>query len=181
MRPLLFLTAALHAAGYVAVQAAVVNFPDSTCVLHKDEIEKEMQFAMDMATTAAADLKRDSYFIDFFSSSLRNKEGFVGVIRDIYLRIAEIASGDGTKYKMEVTCNFDTPRCQIGRASAFTSDVDRRLNLCERFFTSPAMKSTQQRLDECPNLGLKEARLTRAFVLLHELTHTKYGMLDTKK
>ncbi|KAF2268066.1 SGNH hydrolase [Lojkania enalia] len=159
-------------------QAATVDFPDNSCDQWKTQIEEEMQFTVEMASTTAGDLQKGGYYDIFFAEILRLDPEFAQNTEESFTRISDMATGTSSGYKFKVTCDDTTNFCAKKKFIAHMNDKKTTMNLCKIFFNDPNIKGTQDRQGECSTMDIRAAQRTRSAILIHELTHTKYAMLD---
>lgn len=87
-------------------------------------------------------------------------------------------SGTNEEYVFVVTCKSDSNFCKNKNYYAHMGDDRRTLTLCDQFFaTDGDIKATNDRANECDSMTLREAHRSKAALLVHEMTHTRYAML----
>lgn len=160
------------------VEALTVHYADSSCDAHKAIIEEEMQLASDMATSASKDVEKGDYFKNFFAESLRNTPTFKDETSQVLGKISQMISGTNEEYVFVVTCKSDSKFCKNKAYYAHMGDDRRTLNFCDQFFAPDGdIKATNDRTKECDSMTLREAHRSKAALLVHEMTHTRYAML----
>lgn len=160
------------------VEALTVHYADSSCDAHKAIIEEEMQLASDMATSASRDVEKGDYFKNFFAESLRNTPTFKDETSQVLGKISQMISGTNEEYVFVVMCKSDSKFCKNKAYYAHMGDDRRTLNFCDQFFASDGdIKATNDRTKECDSMTLREAHRSKAALLVHEMTHTRYAML----
>lgn len=163
-------------------EALTVHYADKSCDKHKATIEEEMQLAEDMAAAANKDVEKGDYFKEFFAQSLRASPTFKDDTSQVFGKITQMISGTNEEYIFVVTCNDKTKFCQNPSYYAHMGDEKKTMNFCDRFFTSDGeIRPTNDREKDCKSLTLREAHRSKAAVLVHELTHTRYAMLYEDK
>ena len=159
-----------------------MHYADDGCNKHKAIIEEEMQLAEDMATAANKDVEKGDYFKNFFAQSLRDSQTFIDDTSQVFGKITQMISGTNEEYIFVVTCNDRTKFCENPSYYAHMGDETKTMNFCSRFFTKNGeIKPTNDREKDCESLTLREAHRSKATVLVHELTHTRYAMLYEEK
>lgn len=92
--------------------------------------------------------------------------------------MAELIKGHGPN-TFTVTCDGNRRMCRNPNYVASMTDIgngDRNMNFCDQFFTHPEIKPAKDRLGECETISLREAHRTRAAMIVHETTHTRFVM-----
>jgi hypothetical protein len=159
-------------------EALTVHYVDNTCDNHKAVIEEEMQLASDMATKASEGVEKGDYFKNFFAQSLRDAPAFRDETSQVFGKITQMMSGTDELYIFAVTCDNDTKFCRKQSYYAHMGDDRKTMNFCDRFFaTDGEIKATNDRAKECDSMTLREAHRSKAALLVHETTHTRYAML----
>jgi hypothetical protein len=159
-------------------QALTVHYADNGCDAHKAVIEEEMQLASDMATAASQDVEKGDYFKNFFAGVLRDAPTFKDETSQSFGKISDMISGTNNDYVFVVTCKPDSKFCKNPSYYAHMGDDRKTLNFCDRFFaTDGEIKATNDRAKECDSMTLREAHRSKAALLVHEMTHTRYAML----
>ncbi|KAH3948791.1 hypothetical protein HBI56_121730 [Parastagonospora nodorum] len=131
-----------------------------------------------MATTASKDVEKGDYFKNFFAQSLRDAPAFRDETSQVFGKITQMMSGTEELYIFAVTCDNDTKFCRKQSYYAHMGDDRRTMNFCDRFFaTDGDIKATNDRAKECDSMTLREAHRSKAALLVHETTHTRYAML----
>ncbi|KAI9149590.1 lysine-specific metallo-endopeptidase domain-containing protein [Paramyrothecium foliicola] len=158
------------------------DIDEDSCGGDKKEIlEKELERARDMADKAK-DFKTDSPYYKNLISKLHQDlgDGFAGEMRKGFERIHEMLQSDDGAYYTWITCNSNTEFCQDPNYYAHMNDIERHMNFCDRFFSDDSpMRPTEEVLDKCDDIDLRAAHRTRAALIIHECTHTKFAMVDT--
>jgi hypothetical protein len=163
-------------------EALTVHYADKSCEKHKAIIEEEMQLASDMATAASKDVGKGDYFKNFFAESLRDSPNFKVETSYVFGKISQMISGTNEEYIFVVTCDDKTKFCQNPSYYAHMGDEKKTMNFCDRFFTKDGeTKPTNDRVNECKSMTLREAHRSKAALLVHETTHTRYAMLYEDK
>jgi hypothetical protein len=81
-------------------------------------------------------------------------------------------------YKFEVTCDETRKKCGSGYVASM-DDASKNMNFCLKFFNpdkgeNKKVVGTLDQIASCATVDIRLAGRTRAAVILHELTHTKY-------
>ncbi|KAH4220839.1 hypothetical protein HBI25_051500 [Parastagonospora nodorum] len=135
-----------------------------------------------MATAANKDIEKGDYFENFFAKSLRDSPTFKDDTSQVFKKITQMISGTNEEYIFVVTCDDKTKFCQNPSYYAHMGDEKKTMNFCNQFFTKDGeIKPTNDREKDCKSLTLREAHRSKAAVLVHELTHTRYAMLYEDK
>ncbi|KAH8903035.1 SGNH hydrolase [Coniochaeta sp. PMI_546] len=58
------------------------------------------------------------------------------------------------------------------------NDGTQIMNFCAKFFNDPRVKNSDEVLNECNSINLRDAQFTRAAIIVHEASHTYYTMRD---
>ncbi|KAJ6446958.1 lysine-specific metallo-endopeptidase domain-containing protein [Purpureocillium lavendulum] len=159
------------------------HFDGNSCDAGKQKILKdEFKAAALMASVASLIPKDDLYYKTFISDLHQSMgEGFLSNIHNGYSRISEMVQENAEGYEVKVTCNDATDGCKK-KWFAHMNDGKKTMNFCDRFFdSSKGIVSTQERLDNCDKIDLREAQRSRSAIIVHEASHTKYAMLDTDR
>lgn len=156
--------------------------PGKTCTDdQKQVILKELEYAIEMAKAAASDLNLGNYHRMFFGEGPTTDATFLRNTVQTYTRVAEILSGNADKLQPVMTCQ-ETDGCKNKNdAQVCSMNAGRkRLNFCQKFFDYPAIKATEDLLEECSTINLRDAARSRSSALVHEATHSKYAMLGER-
>ncbi|CAO2648048.1 Nn.00g089700.m01.CDS01 [Neocucurbitaria sp. VM-36] len=157
-------------------QALAVHYADSSCDGRKALIEEEMQLAMDMALAASEDVEKGDYYKSMFANTLRGQPNFKDETSQSFTKIASMASGTNPDYVFVVTCQQTSRFCGKGYY-AHMGDDRKTMNFCDIFFTDGKIKGTNDREKDCQTMDLKAAHHSKAAILVHEMTHTRFAML----
>lgn len=87
-----------------------------------------------------------------------------------------VLSGRSASYTFSVTCDDSTTGCKEQGWIAHMNDNTRVMNFCASFFTEPLIKDSNDVLNRCSSINLREAQRTRAAIVVHEACHTTYTM-----
>ncbi|KAK4083326.1 lysine-specific metallo-endopeptidase domain-containing protein [Purpureocillium lilacinum] len=159
------------------------KFDGSTCDANKQKVLKaEFKSAALMASIASLIPKDDLYYKTFISDLHQSMgEGFASNIRNGYGRMAKMLQEDEEGYEIKVTCDDGTDGCKK-KWFAHMNDGKHTMNFCNRFFdSSKGIKSTEERMDNCDKIDLRDAQRSRSAIIVHEASHTNYAMLDTDR
>ncbi|KAH7380166.1 SGNH hydrolase-type esterase domain-containing protein [Pyrenochaeta sp. MPI-SDFR-AT-0127] len=130
-----------------------------------------------MAIAASKDVEKGNYYQNFFAASLRSQPTFKDEIAESFTKISNMASGTNQEYIFEVTCK-PSKFCSDPSYYAHMGDDRQTMNFCDSFFAPTGeIKGTNDRTQDCQSMTLKEAHRSKAAVLVHEMTHTRYAML----
>ena len=88
-----------------------------------------------------------------------------------------MASGTNPDYVFVVTCQQTSRFCSQADYYAHMGDDRKTMNFCDIFFTDGEIKGTNDRKKDCQTMDLKEAHRSKAAILVHEMTHTRFAML----
>ncbi|KAH4847848.1 hypothetical protein HBI46_091460 [Parastagonospora nodorum] len=134
-----------------------------------------------MATAASMDVETGDYFKNFFAEGLRDTPAFKDDTSQIFGKISQMISGT-SEYVFAVTCDNKSKFCQNPSYYAHMGDEKERLNFCDQFFTKEGqIRPTNDRVNECKSMTLREAHRSKAALLVHEMTHTRSAMLYKTK
>ncbi|KAF2126194.1 hypothetical protein P153DRAFT_388939 [Dothidotthia symphoricarpi CBS 119687] len=129
-----------------------------------------------MASAASKDVEKGKYYTDLFANTLRQRPGFKDEISQSFAKISSMASGTDPNYVFVVTCDVSSEFCQRGYI-AHMGDDRKTMNFCDKFFTLAEIKGTNDRAKDCQTMDLRDAHRSKAAILVHEMTHTRYAML----
>ncbi|GFF25735.1 glucan endo-1,3-alpha-glucosidase agn1 [Aspergillus udagawae] len=144
----------------------------------------EFRFAILMAQTAQDNLQSYGFYDTFFSQGVRNRQGFAQQASGVYQRVASMLDGSsgnsGPSYELKITCDFNADPCKKAQNPdiAHMNPGKFTVNICPRFFSDPGITATTDKYAH-PPASIIDAHHTRASVLLHEMTHSKYAMKTT--
>jgi hypothetical protein len=149
----------------------------------KQVIELELQYAVEMAQVSATNLQQGSYLDNFFNA--KNDAQFISDTSKTFERVASILTGNDPNFPVVLSCDQSkaTKMCQEGYV-AFMNNQEQKLTFCAPFFKSPNPASTLPQIWPTTDVladsrvDLRKAARARSAALVHEATHTKYGMLD---
>ncbi|KAL5337942.1 hypothetical protein BJX70DRAFT_399210 [Aspergillus crustosus] len=153
----------------------LVNFDVSCSENMVRHIRVEFEFAREMARAAAQRPTEDGYYTSLFSPGVR-ADGFQSKARELFERAGSLLSGSGQT--VFVTCHADALMCQTEEKNVLVA-MDRahtRLNFCPEFLTHPQVTTTQEKLDQCDIINLRQGHRTRSAIILHAVIHTSYVM-----
>ncbi|CAG7981019.1 unnamed protein product, partial [Penicillium nalgiovense] len=148
-------------------------------------IEVELEYAIDMAESAANNLQQGVYLQEFFGDAATDAQ-FVSDATETFRRIAELLSGNVATFPVKLSCE-QTEMCQNEKAKivAYMNNKRQLLNFCELFFANTddtgstvAQIVPTKKLISNTEMDLRTAARSRSAVLVHEATHTRYAMLD---
>jgi hypothetical protein len=156
-------------------QAVLVYYADDSCDANKAIIEEELQLASDMALATSKDIEKGDYYKTMFAQSLRSEPTFKKTTARVFDTISGMLSGTKGDYSLVVTCH-PSKFCDNPSYYAYMGDEKKTLNFCETFFeTTGPISGTSDREKECDSMTLREAHRSKAALLIHEMTHTKYA------
>jgi hypothetical protein len=165
-----------------ALQRREFNIDPATCSQEKrDTLTIELGNARLMAREAKS-IKLDSIYYEKLISDFHQKmgEGFLSEIKAGFARIEEMLEQFTGNYPIWITCENDSRLCQEENYFAHMNDNNRNMNFCDRFFDpKQKIRSTNDVIDDCKTIDLRDAHWTRAAVIIHECSHTEFAMLDT--
>ncbi|KAF5511096.1 Lipase [Colletotrichum siamense] len=147
----------------------------------KTIIRTEMSWAYAMAIEAYSDPQFGDYYNHFFSQSLRDQADFGDKVKERYRRMTDILSGRSPEFTVTVTCDETKEGCWKKGWWASMNDNLQVMNVCDAFFKDNGgflSDSTSTTLDACDNdvMDLRYAQRAKSGILLHEMTHTSYGV-----
>ncbi|KAL9091920.1 MAG: hypothetical protein Q9165_004672 [Trypethelium subeluteriae] len=131
------------------------------------------------------------YFDAFYSKANRDQKNFKGDMATVYKRLEQLAEASFTSHEITATCKNDESKCLIRKDSwdgqqafaAYMQANEKTMNFCDIFFDTAVVKPTKSYIDEFKNKKedvdcqtLTDFRNTRAGIIIHELTHTSFGM-----
>ncbi|KGO69674.1 Glycoside hydrolase, family 71 [Penicillium italicum] len=148
----------------------------------KEVIEIELQNAVEMAQVSAVNLETGTYLDNSF-----NGEGdtqFISDTKETFQRISSLLTGNDPNFPVTLACDprVASTMCKRGYV-AFMNNSKQRLTFCAPFFQTPDPDSTTPQVWPAKDVlddnstDLRKASRARSAVLVHEATHTKYGML----
>ncbi|KAJ5827408.1 hypothetical protein N7447_004171 [Penicillium robsamsonii] len=149
----------------------------------KQVIELELKYAVEMAQVSAANLEKGTYLDDFFNG--KGDTQFISDTKKTFQRIASLLAGNDPNFPLSLACDSKsaTEMCDEDYI-AYMNNKNQRLTFCAPFFKDPILTSklpqiwpTKDVLED-KSADLRKASRARSAVLVHEATHTKYGMLD---
>ncbi|KAF2280019.1 uncharacterized protein EI97DRAFT_454956 [Westerdykella ornata] len=147
----------------------------------QDVIKTELKHAKELVDTAAANVKDGVYYDTFFAQSLRDDPNFSTKVSNVFSKVSKMLDDANHDYDFEITCDNNTDMCKA-KYYAHMGDSKKRMNFCDVFFSpSGGIKPTQERLDKCGEITLKEAQWSRSSILVHECTHTGFAMDPEKR
>ncbi|KAJ6103765.1 mutanase [Penicillium sp. IBT 16267x] len=170
----------------VSISNMNYRYDDSTvskCTdTQKQAIELELEYAVEMAQVSALNVEQGVYLQTFFNGN--DDTEFISDTTKTFQRIASLLSGNDPEFPVVLACDppVKTSMCKGGYV-AFMNNKNRRLTFCAPFFKDPNPASTKPQiwptkdLLEDGQMDLRKASRARSAVLVHEATHTKYGML----
>lgn len=178
---MLFLPFLIALQAVSGVHAAIIHFPDTSCDQSKQSLlQDEMQYAVEMAQAAEANVQSGVYYDTFFAESLRQNPQFASDAAESFKKIGLMASGTNKEYEFQVTCDNKSRGCAKLGWIAHMNDNSKIMNFCNKFFNFPQISNTKNLLDTC-NMDLRSAQRTRSAIIVHECTHTSYAMLGRDK
>lgn len=148
----------------------------------KQVIELELQYAVEMAQVSALNLQQGDYLDNLFNA--KDDSQFISDTTKTFKRIASLLAGSDPEFPLVLSCDRSvlTELCQQGYV-AFMNNKEQRMTFCAPFFKPPDPASTlpqiwpTEDLLEDTQMDLRKASRARSAVLVHESTHTRYGML----
>ncbi|KAJ5951187.1 uncharacterized protein N7479_009600 [Penicillium vulpinum] len=141
----------------------------------KPQILREFRFAILMAMEAMDNVQSWGYYDTFFSKGVRNRADFAQVASKVYETIVSMLDGSST-FGLQVTCDNGANPCQKEKPDlAYMNAGKKTMNICDGFFD---MEETAFRYMNPPK-SIKDAHHTRATILVHEMTHSKFAMSPT--
>jgi hypothetical protein len=146
----------------------------------------EIKNAQAMAKYTSEHLTDYDFHETFFSSAVRAAPDYKDNTAAAFARIASMLELDGKDYDFTITCNPLNSFCLKKPVPFYASMNDgvKRMNFCPNFFKdNDGIAPTQLRLDSCkdPAFDLRAAQRSRAAVIIHECTHTKFAMPGTRR
>ncbi|CAG8112343.1 unnamed protein product [Penicillium nalgiovense] len=143
--------------------------------VQRPEILKEFRFAILMATKAQENVQSWGYYDIFFSQGVRDRKGFAQMASDVYKTIVSMLDGSST-FGLQITCNNDADPCkQKNPDLAYMNAGKKTMNICDGFFK---MEATSNRYIHPPK-SIIDAHHTKATILVHEMSHSKFAMGPT--
>ena len=156
-----------------------VHYKDNSCVTHKAVIEEEMQFALDMATRASKEIEIGDYYEKLFFDKLREQPDIKKRTTETFEKINGMVSGTDCNFVVHATCDPDSHFCKNPGYYAHMSDEPHStMNFCKTFFEPGGeIRGTEERVQGCSGMSLRDAHRSKSPVLIHEMTHTRSAML----
>ncbi|KAH2979057.1 hypothetical protein KXW58_004186 [Aspergillus fumigatus] len=153
--------------------------PPETCT-YKDElavahINPTLRFAILMAQTAQENLQSYGFYDTFFSPDVRNQQDFAEKASKVYETVVSMLDGSAEKFELKITCNNGADVCQDDTTVASMNAYHKTVTICDKFFTDSKIAATADKYAH-PPASIIDAHHTRAAVLVHEMTHTKFAM-----
>ncbi|GFF57063.1 mutanase [Aspergillus udagawae] len=135
----------------------------------------EFRFAILMAQTAQENLQSYGFYDTFFSPDVRNQQDFAQKASKVYETVVSMLDGSAENFELKITCNNGADVCQESTTVASMNAHHKTVTICDKFFTDPRMTATADKYAH-PPASIIDAHHTRAAVLVHEMTHTKFAM-----
>ncbi|KAH7414527.1 hypothetical protein DE146DRAFT_640597 [Phaeosphaeria sp. MPI-PUGE-AT-0046c] len=148
-----------------------------SCGTNVGLITQELGAARSMAQKGKTLTASSQYYQTIFSTANKNTPGFELVVQGKYGKLFDLSADKNKKYTIE--CKTDA--CG-GTRNAWTDPTQGIINLCPRWFDNAVKARTVDIIGECrpgsPNAGkwanLAQFKGSKAFTLLHEMTHLDY-------
>ncbi|KAF4269299.1 hypothetical protein CNMCM8812_001541 [Aspergillus fumigatus] len=135
----------------------------------------EFRFAILMAQTAQENLQSYGFYDTFFSPDVRNQQDFAEKASKVYETVVSMLDGSAEKFELKITCNNGADVCQDDTTVASMNAYHKTVTICDKFFTDSKIAATADKYAH-PPASIIDAHHTRAAVLVHEMTHTKFAM-----
>jgi hypothetical protein len=147
----------------------------------KGLIEAEIAYAWQLTDYTIKDLKKGDYNATFFAKSLVDEEGFEDKVLNSYRNIAKMLDGSDRDYDIRITCDFNSEYCLRNNWMAHMRDKEKKMNFCKTFFEVKKTElsvhgPTDEKLNQCGTLDLRQAQHSRSATIIHECTYTRFAM-----